>query len=721
MPPTSRAGLKERVAQLEDLSWSWEATTEALLVLGAALLVGIFGGGVHCYEYSRCHAAGTCANASWWRPLEMSCSFTNYVSVSGDRLYGYSNGTDLVSLTRGVCAAGERMHVNAGTHLPECAPWRSWPSALNTEIMKPGASSMHEQMCGAWIDGGPAVPLSVDYWSFYDGAKADAAVRRADAAMYSSARLGATDMGKFYAACEHTVLGGSAAIRAAAKAAYEHLKTGLTGLTTERRVLEAAGWLASHHCDGVLQLGVTVGGGGYKATAYRGTAFSTGVLAEALYVLDEPVSTQELAEAGRRLIAANAMNSPMATVAQLEHVFEGATLRTDHGSVPLLYAVTPELDGLVWLATQPRFAEARAFLHGAAAMCSFALQGGLDFAEAGAWTARAREVQRLRTERPKASALGRLSRGHDPRRLASDPSNETVAQASTVTFSQLRAAPVGTAASDCVGMANFLFPDRLDQEHFSLMITDRLYDRLETLTNDLREHVAQVVLTHPNVSIIFNSPSAVAAAVRGTRARIAGAPRGTWAGITRGYADGHLASGDGPLVMALKQSRAVFMDRINVLFDNLDACTGPPLYDALEQNAYVYPGGDCTHMMLGVMRKPFSDERYDNASLASRVGYIMAHEFAHNTLVTPWYGVPRDALLHRYSPNLYAEAIADIIAALAIVRSGLATALEACHHISQLWCARTPLLYITSSSASHPGPNERGDLLCASLRDLGLM
>ncbi len=108
-------------------------------------------------------------------------------------------------------------------------------------------------------------------------------------------------------------------------------------------------------------------------------------------------------------------------------------------------------------------------------------------------------------------------------------------------------------------------------------------------------------------------------------------------------------------------------------------------------------------------------------SLATRAGYVIAHELAHNTLVTPWFSTHIQALLSRYSSNLYSEAIADVISALAIVRSGLATAEQACHHISQLWCARVPLTWRPSLTHSHPGPNERGDLLCQTLVDLGLM
>ena len=234
--------------------------------------------------------------------------------------------------------------------------------------------------------------------------------------------------------------------------------------------------------------------------------------------------------------------------------------------------------------------------------------------------------------------------------------------------------------------------------------------------------MAQVVLNNPSISSVLGDPALVAEAVRTTTVRIAGAPRNTWAGLQRGYADGFLDSGDGPLLMAVKQAKAVFTDRMDILFAGENPCAGPPIYDALDSNAYIYPGARCTHLLLGMLRRPFADERYDNASLATRVGYVLAHELAHNTLTTNSIQPEFANLLHQYSSSaVHNEAIADVVAALAIIHAGLATGEEVCHHVSQLWCARVPLWYNhASTGAIHPGPNERGDHLCATLRDLGL-
>ena len=697
-----------------------EAVTEALVILVIASFLGIFGGFVHCSEYARCHDAGTCSNASRWRVMELSCSFTNHVSIAGDALYGSSNASYFSILTRSVCAAGERLHVNSVTGSTECAPWRSWPSALNAEIMQPEATDKHDQMCGAWIQAGPLMPQSVEYWSFYDTAKANAAIVNAETASYSSTRLAATDMGKFYAACQQAILAGSAAIRASAKGAYVHLKSALGSVHTVQDVMEAAGWLASHYCDGPVLMGTTVSSAKYHAVAYRGSSFGTGTLAEALFAMDEELHLQNLAERGNSILNANAMSSPAVTMQDLDWLFEGATSRLDHANVPLLYRSTPELDGLKWLADNGYMEEARAFLHGQAAMCAFALQGSLDVEAAGEWSLRSQDLTRMREERPKAASLGRLAATATAEHLF-EADNETLAQASTVSWSQLKAEPVGNPSTDCPALARFLFPDRLDREHFDAMVTPTLHSRIESMSEHLRTAVQWVVQNHPSIVPILQDPAAVADAVSRTRIRLAGARRASYGGIVRDYADGLLDSTDGPMVMALKQARAIFMDRVNILFDDLNVCTGPPVMDAMSANGYIYPGYDCTHILLGIMRKPFADERYDNVSLASRLGYIIAHELAHNTRVTTWDTTEINSVLSRYSTNYHSEALADLVSALAIMHAGYATAEELCSHISQLWCARVPLTWQPSTTAAHPGPNERSDKLCQTFVDLGLM
>ncbi len=144
-----------------------ESTVETLLILLFSLVVGLLVSYLHCNEHRECTTAKTCVSTS-----ENFCSFANSVSVIGDTLYGSVSDSTHALLTRGVCAPGERLHTNSVSNKLECAPWRTYPDALNTEVMseKPVTAStpLHEKFCGAWIAAGDTMRTNVQYLSFYD-------------------------------------------------------------------------------------------------------------------------------------------------------------------------------------------------------------------------------------------------------------------------------------------------------------------------------------------------------------------------------------------------------------------------------------------------------------------------------------------------------------------------------------------------------------------------
>ena len=118
--------------------------------------------------------------------------------------------------------------------------------------------------------------------------------------------------------------------------------------------------------------------------------------------------------------------------------------------------------------------------------------------------------------------------------------------------------------------------------------------------------------------------------------------------------------------------------------------------------------------------RPYADEAYDDESLAARLGFILAHELSHSNLNTP-YQPYADTLLARWPhSSTRDEAFADILAVIAVLRSGLVSDRETlCQHVSQSWCARVPPGYYGDFGQSHPQANTRSDALCAALRDLG--
>ena len=695
------------------MSGEWSATAhrwedsvlEALIVLAAGVVVSLFGLGYQCYELEACATAQTCVNVSHSHVAGFvlpSCSFVNHISMAGDLLYNATQDSYAL-LARGVCAPGERLHLNSITGHEECAPYRAWPSAFNTEIADPAATSDHDKACGKWI-AASNTPYTWDmlfqptYWSFYDDAATRAAILNIERTLFASSRLSSSELGKFYSMCTHTALGGNGAIRASAVQAYEWLVAQMPEVSDRDGALVNLGLLTGHYCNTPVLLGMRAMQR-LVMGAMAGTPFAKRELATALFTLGENEALQALAEEANNLVQYWAYRSPSATMDDFAPILRGALGRSDETYVTL--DMTPDLDGFLILLNESRWDLANAFLKGTAASCALALQSTLDSSLGVTYSF---------TE---DGSLGRTAKAPDTP-LLSELSNVTQLDATSTTWQKVRSRPAGDPATDCSMLVHFLFADRLDEIRFGLMVPDALYERLEHMVAEIRFWVEDTVQNFAPVASTILDSSTVAYYVRHTKIRIAGAPRGSWAGLQRGLVFGAQSSSDGVMLAGLKHARALFLDRGNAVADRLGRCEAGPVYSSLTSNAYVYAGGgDCSHLMLGLLKKPFSDVRYDNASLYSRLGYVVAHELAHQVESSTY----TTGLVGAYIDSQHAEAMADIIAGAALIRGGFVSLEAFCGHVSQLWCARTPLgLPIVGDT--HPGPNTRGDLLCATLRGL---
>ena len=119
----------------------------------------------------------------------------------------------------------------------------------------------------------------------------------------------------------------------------------------------------------------------------------------------------------------------------------------------------------------------------------------------------------------------------------------------------------------------------------------------------------------------------------------------------------------------------------------------------------------------GILVPPFADERYDEASLQSRIGYVMAHEYMHVTAFTSlWNASYAGTLLADYAPGTEVEAIADAGGVATIMRLGVVDNASLCGHVSQLWCGRIGWLDGGGAASGHPRANDRGDYACKFLR-----
>ena len=706
-----------------------QPTEEGVLAVVISLVVAAFGSlfsyASVCAEQNVCLRAGTCYALS---NATLSCAFKNAITPAGWRLLNMTQQqSSLQMMNRGVCSPGMRQNVDPFSGEVECIRKRSYPNALIEEIGDPDATSDHERWCGKWINAG-SVMTGDKKWAFFDSASVEADVEDVILAK-GSGRLGTTDVGKFRAACKSMVASNSAA--GAGQLAFDHLDAQLHTITTLDHALKAVGFLGSHFCDGPATLGLTYQSSGFVVNLSKGIELGGETLREALYGVgaDHGVRDHaaEFANAMGEISASDLVaisNFHAQTVVLGSH--QGTWLDAHVGaSFSILLDVhNPPLARFVQAFARPDggAARAKAYLRGLAAYCSYAARSVVtgEFGSVRIVEATARQ---LRADAAPAAALGRL-RGLDIDRFLPVDAR-TMLNASRVTLSSLTASRVagatrGDARRACLRAARVAFPDDFDRIAFDTLVTNRLYDRLETLNTDVKTAVDATLQAEPIRSLFASDANRdfTVSMLRQTRLRIAGAPRGSWAGVSRAFTRPVLSSNDGALLIFLKQARAVFLDRLYKAVAGVSVCEHPPLYDALQRNAYLLmaSGFSCAMVLPGLIVPPLADERYDDASLQSRVGYVFAHELAHVTAFTElWDKDYAGTLLVDYQPETHVEAIADLAGVAAILRLGVDND-SLCGSVSQLWCARTGYLDGGGASGSHPRANERGDRICAFLR-----
>lgn len=645
---------------------------------------------VQCADQDICLRRGTCVALD-----SSTCSFSNVVSASAWRIFNSSDTQgSLEALERGVCSPGSRQSVVAGDLV--CLRHRSFPDATEREIMSPASTTHHEKACGGWIDTQSSARST--YWSFYD--EGDVAEDVADAlfAKYR-VRSAAGAPSKFRSACVRMVT--SAASGPAGAEAFAFLKARLPAATDRAGVLRAVGVLASHYCDAPAQVGLGLGDGGVVPNVTDGVGLSAPEAAEHLYAAGEGRVVQEAASA----FASAMLLSEAAVVsyADARLVYEGATGgaagEVSRGRLPALGRFVRALDS-------EGIQAANAYVLGCAARCSYAVReaiyGSSTTPSAARWT----------------SGLGRLAA---PDRLVR-ADGATLARASAMTLSGLRARRVlsstsrAHAVSSCNSAMLEFFPDHVDRTVFELLVSPALYSRLGDAVAPIKGAVA-AALRGDVISPTLVDPEAAALAVERSVIRVAGAVEGSWGGRFQALPSYAFESADGALVMLLRAAKSLFDQRTEAAA-GASVCDLPPVFSSLSRNAYFWPDYGCTVILPGIVVPPFADAAFDDDSLRARLGWIFAHEFAHVTAAAAWKRREMDALLAGYAPSTHTEAIADLVATVAVHSLGVGRD-ELCVHLSQLWCgrARSDSLGLLHDvpTGSHPRMNERGDLLCAFL------
>ena len=343
---------------------------------------------------------------------------------------------------------------------------------------------------------------------------------------------------------------------------------------------------------------------------------------------------------------------------------------------------------------------------------------------------RQRIARVARVARPGRALQGTADRAGSEQAEAAQPDpTQQEARAQLAAFSdRLRLAVVDEYADRCFGAARYFAAEALDEVLYELTISRAFEQRLVDLVADVREATAEIFeLPSPHgLRELVSQPDAVAASIRVVKVRVPGAV-GPELGRSRARVTPQHASDESAVAAFLGERRAALRDAMQTVWEQSPetACDMPPLYEATEANAYYLAQTRCVVLMLGVLHAPGADAGYDDESLYSRAGFILAHELAHASVSAPRFRDEYERLLGLYAPSTREEGLADVAAALALERlrgrrGGLGSCATGLQHVGQLFCARRDEMR-PDAGRSHPAGNDRSDLLGRVLREsLGL-
>lgn len=668
----------------------WSAIFDTVVVLSLGLMGGLIGLLVQCGAASECERLQTCER-------DGVCNFNNILTLTTSRIYAPVMSQTWLKTTQGMCAPGEILWPLSTTI--SCIPRYSYPNAIQPDIIQEAAKGEaldpHQQACGKWINAVPS-PDTVVYHAFAND-EFGAEIGELEEASYSTSSFAADTVAKFFRMCASTVAAGSVAIHAAAKTAYRHL--------VQPTAFKTLSMIISHGCLAPLEFNYIMVEDGLRLVAYNGVTFPSRFFKVALFFVDESSTVRELAVVANEVNRTESFYGVTNTSAAVVRLLELGLNRT----------VDWALEQEQWLYELSHFlrleasdeAMAMAYIKGAAAVCAVALGGQVDGSLEGFDVA---EMRKLVGDRPRGSSLGRVP-GDDLYHPVGLMDPEVVRQSMRMNLGALQ---YTTDESQCTTLTRFLFPDSADQTRYDLVVPPTLQTRFNMMVETLRASLVQVVTTHPVLSEIYNGTE-LARRIQQARVMLPGAPVGA-SHFDEEPEEVVFTHADGPLLVALKQTHIWWRGQVEVGLSG-DAQRLPNTMDSLSTNAYVYPSTYAIWMLLGIMRRPFADAHYDDESLFSRVGYVVAHELGHLEFPLERNASVWDELLSDYFPSTRSEAIADVLGGAAVINSGYVSKERFCQHVSQLWCARLPDTYIERPS-SHPGPNVRGDRLCRVLDKL---
>jgi len=518
-------------------------------------------------------------------------------------------------------------------------------------------------------------------------------------------RMAHTDFDRFRAVCETTIANGAMAFDAST--AYTFLKNELTGLD----VLKSVGKLSSYLCDTPLNFAsdLNADGSGWVAKAIDGNIFSTETIDSALYSFGDGFFTRQRArEFAETASGADLSDLSVIEASQVNSAFEASVLGSDIDDAVVIGSYTVSFtQNLISFA---RFlhalnvhgaVHAKAYLRGVNAMCVSAIRSSITGAS-GLESPIADALHAIRRKSKfTAVAMGRFEFD-----LFQEPSKEHVTASLSMRPSSLFSfANVDLPRKSCFDAAQTLFPEAYDKLVFDRLVGSELHTRLKTLISEMKLRVSAEFLTGETRFLI---------AAEADRARIALLASTAVVTIPGSSASTplSLSSSEGPVTIVLKQSRSVFLDNMGLALDFRSVCELPALMAATTRNAYILSYSNCIFLLPGLLVPPLASTRYDDTSMRSLIGYVIAHELGHLATFNPlalWDWGVAENLMQNYSSSTYTEASADLIAVSSL--KGLVSDDDLCLYTSQLWAASPPG-YAPQGRSPHPVMNLRGDNLC---------
>ena len=626
-----------------------------LVSAGIALFLSLIAHTTVCAEQHECLRRGTCYSLNSGSALDPSCSFRTTVTPAGYKLLNTSVQYETMqSMGRGVCSPGLRQQVDALTGHFSCVRKRSWPDALLEEIGDPSADTDHGRYCGKWIDAG-SIAYGDRKWAWFDAEDTEQDVDNVVRAKGAS-RMATTDLGKFRSSCRTMVASNSAG--ASAKQAYDllapSLRTDSLGVA-----LESVGFLASHYCDAPALVGIGMDDNRFVTKVLEGVALGDQDLRNAMYVVGEDRAARNDARdfgTAMRELASTALD-------ETDRGQAGAVVRGSYAGTWLAGYVGTTLPVARELRNDPlgRFvaayrshgpAKAHAYLRGVAAVCSLAARSMVSLEEGNLIPFFSQQTQTGLAASRTAAALGRLVA---PQEDHDDVNITTVSNASAIRLSSLSAlssASRSSAREVCLAAAKRVFPDEFDRIAFNALVTPALYERLRALSDAVREASAQTLsrgLIGAHLRAELHRTDAVSkigghqAAHRRRAARHVGGHR------PRVPAARSSTSTTRRSRSIVKQARAVFLDRLLPVVTRRHLRAPRAVHRRVAQRVPAAASTSACAMLLpGLLVPPFADERYDDASLATRRG------LRDGARVHARDGVP-DAVERAYADSLLAR------------------------------------------------------------------